>query len=169
MRDHSEVAFFRFSGMSHVLICMQLRTLELLLNGWTVSGRCQVQPAVLHNRKSICFVRVTGSQLKDSIASRGVTTCAGMTAHTVILAQTGVGFLTGDRKQSFLDLLQHKQAVQNGRSICPCDGGCHEGFGHCASSWVLSTWKGLFGAAVHSCMVLGVCGSSAVPLLHRYA
>ena len=35
-----------------------------------------------------------------------------MTAHTVILAQTRVGFLTGGRKQSFLDLAQDEQAVQ---------------------------------------------------------
>ena len=47
-----------------------------------------------------------------SIVSRGVTTCAGMTAHTVILAQTRVGFLTGGRKKSFLDLPQDEQTVQ---------------------------------------------------------
>ena len=35
-----------------------------------------------------------------------------MTAHTVILAQTRVGFLTGDRKKSFLDLLQDEQTLQ---------------------------------------------------------
>ena len=44
------------------------------------------------------------SESKDSIVSREVTTCAGMTAHTVVLAQTRVGFLTGGRKKSFLDL-----------------------------------------------------------------
>ena len=52
------------------------------------------------------------SEFKDSIVSRGVTTCAGMTAHTVILAQTRVGFLTGGRKKSFLDLPQDEQTVQ---------------------------------------------------------
>ena len=52
------------------------------------------------------------SESKDSIVSRGVTTCAGMTAHTVVLAQTRVGFLTGGRKKSFLDLAQDEQAVQ---------------------------------------------------------
>ena len=49
------------------------------------------------------------SQSKDF---RGVTTCAGMTAHTVILAETRIGFLTGGRKQSFLDLPPEEQTVQ---------------------------------------------------------
>lgn len=35
-----------------------------------------------------------------------------MTAHTVVLAQIRVGFLTGDRKESFLDLPQDEQTVQ---------------------------------------------------------
>ena len=52
------------------------------------------------------------SESKDSIVSRGVTTCAGMTAHTIVLAQTRVGFVTGDRKKSFLDLPQDEQTVQ---------------------------------------------------------
>ena len=42
----------------------------------------------------------------------GVTTCAGMTAHTVLLAQTKVGFLTGGRKKSFLLLSEDEQMVQ---------------------------------------------------------
>ena len=49
----------------------------------------------------------------DSVVSRGVTTCAGMTAHTVIVAQTRVGFLTGGCKQCFRDLPQEEeQSVQ---------------------------------------------------------
>ena len=35
-----------------------------------------------------------------------------MTAHTVVLAQTRVGCLTGGRKKSFLDLPQDEQTVQ---------------------------------------------------------
>ena len=62
--------------------------------------------AVLRNRNDMTnLFRASNwvSESKDSIVSRGVTTCAGMTAHTVILAQTRVGFLTGGRKKSFLD------------------------------------------------------------------
>ena len=35
-----------------------------------------------------------------------------MTAHTVLLAQTRVGFLTGGRKKSFLTLPEDEQMVQ---------------------------------------------------------
>ena len=52
------------------------------------------------------------SSSQDSIVSRGVTTCAGMTAHTVLLAQTKVGFLTGGRKKYFLALPEDEQMVQ---------------------------------------------------------
>ena len=46
------------------------------------------------------------------LVSRGVTTCAGMTAYTVLLAQTKVGFLIGCRKKSFLALPEDEQMVQ---------------------------------------------------------
>ena len=44
--------------------------------------------------------------------SRSVTTCAGMTAYKVVVAQTRVGFLTGGRKERFLFLPQEEQTVQ---------------------------------------------------------
>ena len=59
--------------------------------------------AVLHNRNDMTnLFRASNwvSSSKDSIVSTGVTTCAGMTAHTVLLAQTKVGFLTDGRKKS---------------------------------------------------------------------
>ena len=71
--------------------------------------------AVLHNRNGMTnLFRASNwvSALQDSIVSRGVTTCAGMTAHTVILAQTRVGFLTGGRKKYFLALPEEEQMVQ---------------------------------------------------------
>ena len=71
--------------------------------------------AVLHNRNDMTNLFrasnwVSGSH--DTIVSRGVTTCAGMTAHTVILAQTRVSFLTGGRKKAFLALPEDEQMVQ---------------------------------------------------------
>ena len=63
--------------------------------------RCDFQPdaksnlAVLHKRNDMTnLFRASNwvSSSNDSIVSRGVTTCAGMTAHTVLLAQTKVGF-----------------------------------------------------------------------------
>ena len=71
--------------------------------------------AVLHNRNDMTnLFRASNwvSESQDSIVSRGVTTCAGMTAHTVILAQTRVGFLTGGRKKYFLALPEEEQMVQ---------------------------------------------------------
>ena len=71
--------------------------------------------AVLHNRNDMTnLFRASNwvSSSNDSIVSRGVTTCAGMTAHTVLLAQTKVGFLTGGRKKSFRLLSEDEQMVQ---------------------------------------------------------
>ena len=71
--------------------------------------------AVLHNRNDMTnLFRASNwvSSSHDSVVSRGVTTCAGMTAHTVLLAQTKVGFLTGGRKNSFLTLPEEEQMVQ---------------------------------------------------------
>ena len=41
---------------------------------------------------------------KGRVISRGVTSCAGMTAQHVLLAQTKIGFLTGGHGYSFQDL-----------------------------------------------------------------
>ena len=53
--------------------------------------------AVLHNRNKM--VRTFGNsewvaQSEGTVLSRSVTSCAGMTAHLVLLAQTKVGFLS---------------------------------------------------------------------------
>ena len=86
-----------------------------------LTERCEFQAdaksnlAVLHNRNDMTnLFRASNwvSSSHDSIVSRGVTTCAGMTAHTVLLAQTKVGFLTGGRKKSFLMLSEDEQMVQ---------------------------------------------------------
>ena len=86
---------------------------------------------------------------------QGVTTCAGMTAHTVLLAQTKVGFLTGGRKKSFRLLSEDEQMVQleeayaratvaitRARSLCLIMGPLY-----------LHVW-------VQSCTVLGLSGWS---------
>ena len=86
-----------------------------------LTERCEFQAdaksnlAVLHHRNDMTnLFRASNwvSSSHDSIVSRGVTTCAGMTAHTVLLAQTKVGFLTGGRKKSFLMLPEDEQMVQ---------------------------------------------------------
>ena len=71
--------------------------------------------AVLHNRNKMvnAFAAtewVAGSD--GAVLSRSVTSCAGMTAYLVSLAQTKVGFLSGGRGRSFHQLTQQEQSAQ---------------------------------------------------------
>ena len=71
--------------------------------------------AVLHNQNDmVTHFRASSwvSEAQGAVVSRGVTTCAGMTAHTVIVAQTKIGFLTGGRRASFHALPQEEQDIQ---------------------------------------------------------
>ena len=68
--------------------------------------------AVLHNRNKMvnAFAStewVAGSE--GAVLSRSVTSCAGMTAYLVLLAQTRVGFLSGGRGKTFHQLTQQEQ------------------------------------------------------------
>ena len=63
--------------------------------------------AVLHNRNKM--VTTFGNsewvtQAEGQVQSKSVTSCAGMTAHLVLLAQTRVGFLSGGRSKHMRDL-----------------------------------------------------------------
>ena len=71
--------------------------------------------AVLHNRNKM--VTTFGNsewvtQSEGSVQSRSVTSCAGMTAHLVLLAQTRVGFLSGGRSKRMKDLSQDEFLAQ---------------------------------------------------------
>ena len=71
--------------------------------------------AVLHNRNKMvnAFAAtewVAGSD--GAVLSRSVTSCAGMTAYLVLLAQTKVGFLSGGRGRSFHQLTPQEQSAQ---------------------------------------------------------
>ena len=63
--------------------------------------------AVLHNRSKM-VTRFGNSEwvthANGSVLSKSVTSCAGMTAHLVLLAQTRVGFLSGGRSKRMKDL-----------------------------------------------------------------
>ena len=63
--------------------------------------------AVLHNRNKM--VATFGNsewvtQSDGAVQSKSVTSCAGMTAHFVLLAQTKVGFLSGGRSRHMKEL-----------------------------------------------------------------
>ena len=71
--------------------------------------------AVLHNRNKMVNAFATTEWVSGSggaIISRSVTSCAGMTAYLVLLAQTRVGFLSGGRGKSFHQLPPQEQAAQ---------------------------------------------------------
>ena len=63
--------------------------------------------AVLHNRNDMSGALNSSVWVANSegrVISRGVTSCAGLTAQHVLLAQTKIGFLTGGRGYSFQEL-----------------------------------------------------------------
>ena len=71
--------------------------------------------AVLHNRNKMVNAFTNTEWVSGSggaIISRSVTSCAGMTAFLVLLAQTRVGFLSGGRGKSFHQLPAQEQASQ---------------------------------------------------------
>ena len=71
--------------------------------------------AVLHNRNKMVNVFATTEWVAGSdgaVLSRSVTSCAGMTAYLVLLAQTKVGFLSGGQRRSFHQLTPQEQSAQ---------------------------------------------------------
>ena len=52
------------------------------------------------------------AQSDRHVISRSVTSCTGMTAHMVVVAQTKIGFLTGGRGQKFRDLAEEERRTQ---------------------------------------------------------
>ena len=71
--------------------------------------------AVLHNRNDMASALNSSDWVVNSggkVISRGVTSCAGMTAQHVVLAQTKIGFLTGGRGYSFQELTREEKQSQ---------------------------------------------------------
>ena len=71
--------------------------------------------AVLHNQNRMVDefgLSAWVTQSKRQVISRSVTSCAGMTAFMVVVAQTKVGFLTGGRGQRFRDLPEEERRTQ---------------------------------------------------------
>ena len=71
--------------------------------------------AVLHNQNRMVDefgLSAWVAQSKRQVISRSVTSCAGMTAFMVVVAQTKVGFLTGGRGQRFRGLPEEERHTQ---------------------------------------------------------
>ena len=88
--------------------------------------------AVLHNRNKMVNAFANTEWVSGSggaIISRSVTSCAGMTACLVLLAQTRVGFLSGGRGKSFHQLPPQEQAAQKEKNLCKGHSGPHSSTG----------------------------------------
>ena len=114
-----QVASGLYFGMYPELTSMLLWTLAQWLIGCnsklTYLRDAKSSLAVLHNQNDmVTHFKASSwvSEAQGAVVSRGVTTCAGMTTHTVIVAQTKVGFLTGGRRASFHALSQEEQDIQ---------------------------------------------------------
>ena len=71
--------------------------------------------AVLHNQNHMVNqfgMSAWVAQSNQRVYSRSVTSCAGMTAYLVVVAQTRIGFLSGGRGDKFLNLPPEEQTAQ---------------------------------------------------------
>ena len=77
--------------------------------------------AVLHNQNRMVDdfgLSAWVTQSKRQVISRSVTSCAGMTAFTVVVAHTKVGFLTGGRGQKLRKLPEEERHIQEEEALC---------------------------------------------------
>ena len=118
--------------------------------------------AVLHNRNKMvnAFAStewVAGSE--GAVLSRSVTSCAGMTAYLVLLAQTRVGFLSGGRGKTFHQLTQQEQDTQKEEAYARATVALTRAQQICIIMSPLDM-RGLVGAAtIMGCLKYGACFS----------
>ena len=118
--------------------------------------------AVLHNRNKMvnAFAAtewVAGSD--GAVLSRSVTSCAGMTAYLVLLAQTKVGLLSGGRGRSFHQLTPQEQSAQKEEAFAMATVALTRAQQICIIMGPLDM-RGLVGAAtIMGCLKYGACFS----------
>ena len=94
-----------------------------------------------------------------AVLSRSVTSCAGMTAYLVLLAQTRVGFLSGGRGKSFHQLTQQEQNAQKEEAFARATVALTRAQQICIIMGPLDM-RGLVGAAtIMGCLKYGACFS----------
>ena len=118
--------------------------------------------AVLHNRNKMVNAFATTEWVAGSdgaVLSRSVTSCAGMTAYLVLLAQTRVGFLSGGRGKSFHQLTQQEQNAQKEEAFARATVALTRAQQICIITGPLDM-RGLVGAAaIMGCLKYGACFS----------
>eukprot|EP00434_Breviolum_minutum_P037644 symbB.v1.2.033388.t1/scaffold4123.1/size58836/8 len=118
--------------------------------------------AVLHNRNKMVNAFTNTEWVSGSggaIISRSVTSCAGMTAYLVLLAQTRVGFLSGGRGKRFHQLPPQEQAAQREEAYARATVALTRAQQICFIMGPLDM-RGLVGAAtIIGCLKYGACFS----------
>ena len=118
--------------------------------------------AVLHNRNKMVNAFASTEWVAGSggaVISRSVTSCAGMTAYLVLLAQTRVGFLSGGQGISFHQLTPQEQAAQKEEAFARATVALTRAQQICLIMGPLDM-RGLVGAAtIMGCLKYGACFS----------
>ena len=118
--------------------------------------------AVLHNRNKMVNAFASTEWVAGSdgaVLSRSVTSCAGMTAYLVLLAQTRVGFLSGGRGKSFHQLTLQEQDAQKEEAFARATVALTRAQQICIIMGPLDM-RGLVGAAtIMGCLKYGACFS----------
>ena len=118
--------------------------------------------AVLHNRNKMVNAFATTEWVAGSdgaVLSRSVTSCAGMTAYLVLLAQTKVGFLSGGRGRTFRQLTPQEQSAQKEEAFARATVALTRAQQICMIMGPLDM-RGLVGAAtIMGCLKFGACCS----------
>ena len=118
--------------------------------------------AVLHNRNKMVNAFASTEWVAGSdgaVLSRSVTSCAGMTAYLVLLAQTRVGFLSGGRGKTFHQLTRQEQDAQKEEAFARATVALTRAQQICIIMGPLDM-RGLVGAAtIMDCLKYGACFS----------
>ena len=118
--------------------------------------------AVLHNRNKMVNAFASTEWVSRSggaVISRSVTSCAGMTAYLVLLAQTRVEFLSGGRGKSFYQLTPQEQMAQKEEAYARATVALTRAQQICFIMGPLDM-RGLVGAAtIMGCLKYGACFS----------
>ena len=160
------VGFCPFFGMLRTAIFMPVLTSEEVVDWirskFLVTKEGNKYLAVLHNRNKMVNAFASTEWVAGSdgaVLSRSVTSCAGMTAYLVLLAQTRMGFLSGGRGKSFHQLTQQEQDAQKEEAFARATVALTRAQQICIIMGPLDM-RGLVGAAtIMGCLKYGACFS----------
>ena len=167
MRNRCEGASSLSSGMFHVLTRMQLRTLELLLNGWQNVALSMLMPSLtwlsctIGMTWPICSVPATGSLNPKTPLSpeESPPVLAWQPIQLSLPKPELVSWL--EVVKSHFSIYHKMNKRSNWRKRTLVLRWLSPGLGHFAFSWALSIWRAsleLLRWWVRSCMVLGMYG-----------